>query len=248
MEKITIVTVTYNCKDIVGSTIKSVLEQTYSNKEYIIIDGKSTDGTLAIIEKYKDRITKFISEPDNGIYDAMNKAITIATGDWIIFMNAGDRFYTNNVLEKCFMQKNLSEYAAVYGSWFSVREDGKHIFRPCDIPFWKSKKKFHGMGFSHQSVFVRLNWARMYPFDLNYKCCADYNMIYTIYRNGGKFWCANIPIALFDGHRGFTDNHRSLQIREHAKILGIEHTLYFKLYHMKEMLKLKIKKIVKYNT
>lgn len=241
--KVTVVTVTYNCADSIEKTIKSVIEQEYVNIEYIIVDGMSKDSTLEIVEKYRDKIARIVSEKDEGIYDAMNKAISFASGDWILFMNSGDTFVDSHVVEKCF-SCNLDDYAAVYGSWYSVRNN-QLVHIPCNMPFWKSTKRYKGMGFSHQSVFVKLEWARKYKFDLSYKCCADYNMIYSIFKDGGRFFCANIPIAIYDGIGGFSDKHRTLQRKEHARILGIENTIYFILFNMKEELKSKIKKISK---
>lgn len=90
--KITVITVVYNGIDYIEDTILSVINQDYSNIEYIIIDGKSDDGTMDIVEKYATKISYWVSESDNGIYDAMNKGIKVATGDWIIFMNCGDYF------------------------------------------------------------------------------------------------------------------------------------------------------------
>lgn len=100
--KISVVTVTYNCVDVLENTLESVINQKYSNVEYIVIDGKSNDGTLHLINKHKDHISILVSEPDKGIFDAMNKAINLATGDWILFMNAGDTFADDNVLTNVF--------------------------------------------------------------------------------------------------------------------------------------------------
>ena len=97
--KISVVTVCYNSVDSIEETMLSVLNQTYSDVEYIIIDGGSTDGTVDIIKKYADRLVYWVSEPDKGIYDAMNKGIAAATGDYINFMNSGDRFASTNVIE-----------------------------------------------------------------------------------------------------------------------------------------------------
>ena len=97
---ISVVTVCYNAADTIEKTMLSVLNQTYHDIEYIIIDGGSTDGTVEIIRKYADRIAYWVSEPDKGIYDAMNKGIKVATGEWINFMNAGDEFVDEGVIEK----------------------------------------------------------------------------------------------------------------------------------------------------
>lgn len=96
--KISVVTVCYNAVETLEETMLSVLHQTYPDIEYIIIDGGSTDGTVDIIKKYADRLAYWVSEPDKGIYDAMNKGIDIATGDYINFMNAGDKFYQHNTV------------------------------------------------------------------------------------------------------------------------------------------------------
>ena len=105
--KITIVTVCFNAEEILEQTMLSVLNQTYSDIEYLLIDGGSKDGTLDIIKKYSDRV-RWISEPDKGIYDAMNKAIKMASGEWINFMNAGDFFASTDVLEKVFRPVRLN--------------------------------------------------------------------------------------------------------------------------------------------
>ena len=96
--KISVITVAYNASRYIETTILSVINQTYSNIEYIIIDGGSTDGTVDIIKKYSNKISYWISEPDKGIYDAMNKGINKATGEWINFMNAGDTFHNPDTL------------------------------------------------------------------------------------------------------------------------------------------------------
>src|SRR4051812_1110497 len=95
---LSVITVVYNNVSHIERTLLSVLDQTYPHIEYIVIDGASTDGTLVIIEKYKDRIAKLISEPDKGIYDAMNKGLAIATGDYVLFMNSGDEIYARETV------------------------------------------------------------------------------------------------------------------------------------------------------
>jgi glycosyltransferase involved in cell wall biosynthesis len=101
---VSVITVSLNCKEAMEGTIKSVLAQTYSAKEYIIVDGGSTDGTVKVIEQHKDRLTRWVTEPDRGVYDAMNKAISLASGEWLIFMNAGDLFFDEGALERTIRQ------------------------------------------------------------------------------------------------------------------------------------------------
>ena len=98
--KISIITVSYNAAKTIEQTISSVVNQTYQDIEYIIIDGGSTDGTMDIIRKYEDRIAYWISEPDKGIYDAMNKGIDVATGDYVYFLGADDRLVDANIIDK----------------------------------------------------------------------------------------------------------------------------------------------------
>ena len=100
---ISVVTVVYNDNNNIEKTIKNVLKQTYHNIEYIVVDGASTDGTLEVIKKYSDKLL-YISEPDKGIYDAMQKGANLARGEWVIFRNCGDFFITPDVIEKVFMQ------------------------------------------------------------------------------------------------------------------------------------------------
>ena len=98
--KFSIITVTYNAEAVLEDTIQSVISQTYHHVEYIIIDGASKDRTLAIAERYRDRITLLVSEPDKGLYDAMNKGIHLATGDYLCFLNAGDSFHEDDTLQQ----------------------------------------------------------------------------------------------------------------------------------------------------
>ena len=124
--KISVVTVCYNAADTIERTMLSVLNQTYHDIEYIIIDGGSTDGTVDIIRKYADKIAYWASEPDKGIYDAMNKGIKVATGEWINFMNAGDIFCDKNVLTNIFSTGSVDEYSFLFSDFY-VYEKGIKI-------------------------------------------------------------------------------------------------------------------------
>lgn len=120
--KISVVTICYNSKLFIEKTILSVINQSYEDLEYIVVDGGSTDGTLDVIHKYSNRITKWISEKDEGIYNAMNKALDIITGDWVIFMNSGDCFYRYDVLSNIDFLKysEASCCGVIYGNGISL--------------------------------------------------------------------------------------------------------------------------------
>lgn len=240
---ISIVTVTYNVVNTIEKTILSIINQTYSNIEYIIIDGGSTDGTIDIIKKYTNRISYWISEPDNGIYDAMNKAINIASGDWIIFINAGDRLYNNCVINEIF-NTPFDNIEVLYGD-FCSEQNNCIIKKESKYPFYKKKSGYRNMGFSHQSAFVRTKWAKKYPFDLSYKCCADYNMMYTIYNVGGKFHYINKIICINEGGKGFSEDHRNIQMYEEAKICKVENNISFIILYYYRFLKRLIHKFFK---
>ena len=162
---ISVVTVSYNAASTIEKTILSVIQQTYPNIEYIIIDGGSTDGTVDIIKKYADRIAYWVSEPDKGIYDAMNKGIDIATGAWINFMNSGDSYYENNVLENIFKQEYNADYlvgiaATPLGFWKPVRED----FMLSDV--------YNGGAVNHQASFIRKELFKD-KYDISNRIIAD---------------------------------------------------------------------------
>ena len=165
--KVSIITVVYNGIEFLEETIKSVISQTYPNIEYIIVDGGSKDGTLDIIKKYEAHISKWISEPDKGIYDAMNKGIDLATGDWQNFLNAGDSFVYNNVLEKIFTT-NLENITLVYGDIIAIRENGQKLnVNAIELKDDNSIKK--GMKVCHQAIFYNKNIMIKYDDKLRLK-------------------------------------------------------------------------------
>lgn len=151
-QSITVVTVVYNDKENIERTIQSVLNQTYKDIEYLVVDGKSTDGTLDIIKKYTNQISRIISETDKGIYDAMNKAIDLANSEWIIFMNSGDVFTDNNTLTNVFAD-NIPENTSFIYSDFSV--DYGSSFRVFNASFEKGI-------LLHQSVIYKKNLHYLY--------------------------------------------------------------------------------------
>lgn len=172
---ISVVTVVFNGVGFLESTIKSVIEQNYDNVEYIIVDGGSTDGTLDVIRKYEHAIDYWVSEPDKGIYDAMNKAIDLATGQWINFMNAGDFFYKNNTLMNVFVEFKIPSGAkVVFGNHQVIYPD-----KIKKIKAGKIKNIWKGGLFCHQSSFVELKYHKYNKFNICRKIAADYEFFYN---------------------------------------------------------------------
>lgn len=197
---VSIVTVTFNAANLIDNTISSVISQQFNNFEYIVIDGGSTDGTLEIINKYSSHISYFISEPDKGIYDAMNKGVAVAKGEWVIFMNAGDCFVDNQVLSTIFHSNVNTKADIIYGNTIAKYPWGK-----CLIKGNFFSKHDINLPFCHQSTFVRTSLMRSIPFDLSYIIAADYNFFYTLYKLGKSFKFIDISIALYDAI-GFSTN------------------------------------------
>lgn len=195
-----IVTVVYNSISSIERTINSVIKQTSGNFEYIVIDGGSTDGTLEIIRKYRSGIDKLESGPDNGIYDAMNKGINLAEGEWILFMNAGDEFSNSDVLlnvSQLIESKNSSEIDILYGNSTAILANGKtkRYLAPNEVgDHWK------GPLFRHGSMFVKTSLHKKHPFNLDrkYKICADFDFIYKMHVNGKRFYNTELDIINFE--------------------------------------------------
>ena len=212
--KISVVTVSYNCADVIEDTIQSVTSQTYTNIEYIIVDGKSKDNTLSVINKYKDQINIIVSEPDKGIYDAMNKAINLATGDYVIFMNAGDVFYNNKIVEKVFYDNKIVDADIIYGS-VAFDKKGKEIeVKPLNFDeFWK------GSRFCHQSAFISLSLHKEFVYDLKYKIAADFNFFNKMYHTGKNFVFIDFPFSKIS-LGGVSDVARIQLIQEYLDIIN----------------------------
>ena len=237
LKKVTIVTVTYNCVNILEDTINSVLSQTYKDFEYVIIDGGSTDGTVDLINKYRNKLSFWCSEEDKGIFDAMNTGILPAKGEWINFMNAGDFFYNEKVLELIFSENDISNFDFIYGDNV-VKTKDKLIYKKAH-PFYKAKTIHKRMGFNHQSVYVKTCWARKFPFDLDFKIAADYNMITNIYHSGGRPLYVNHPLSITNLN-GVSSKNRDLQLYEEEIISGANKSIKYRFYKKLKALKNKL--------
>ena len=226
---ITIITVSYNTFSNIEQTILSVLNQTYPNIEYIIIDGNSTDGTVDTIEKYENRISKWISEPDKGIYDAMNKGINLATGEWINFMNCGDTFFNNTILYDIFYNTSLP-YDVIYGNTSYIYSYGNIIKKAGKI----TAKNY--MPFTHQSSFVKTSLLKSFGFDCQYKICADRNFFYQIFLNNKKFQYINLTISNYEGEDGISSLNTNMLLLEIGRIENKTSSICWKLnYYLRSV-------------
>jgi len=191
LPSVTIVTVVFNDAKNIEKTILSVINQQYPKLEYIVIDGGSTDGTVDIIKKHEQHITHWISEKDNGIYDAMNKGIDLATGQWINFMNANDLFYSSKTIADVFID-SPKDVDFIYGG-VVLRNNGEDqdigINRPLD-EIWK------GMPFCHQALFSKTKLLKQNKFFPDNKVSSDYISIFFHYMDGKTFFNSNKTIAI----------------------------------------------------
>lgn len=192
MNKITVVTVCFNCVELIEGTILSVFKQDYQNIQYIIVDGGSTDGTTEMIQKYSEHISCFISEPDKGIFDAMNKGLKQANGEWVIFLNAGDNFHKTNVLSDIFFNMNYGQVAVLYGSVYTYGQ----IRHPKPLDFLL----YGGIMACHQSIFYnRIICGSELYYKTQHKYYCDIELTRRLYIRGYKFEMLDIVVSDYLG-------------------------------------------------
>lgn len=193
---VSIITVSYNSERYIKDTIESVLNQTYGNIEYIIIDGNSNDNTLDIIRGYESKFDgrmKWVSETDKGIYDAMNKGIDMASGELVGFINSDD-WYENNAIEK--LIENYDDKVDIYyGDMYKIRnlkgQNYKKIRKPIDLENLKNN-----MILNFPSCFVKKDWYLYFTkYDINYKLTSDYKFLLESYLKGANFHYINYPFS-----------------------------------------------------
>ncbi|MBK2094781.1 glycosyltransferase [Francisella philomiragia] len=187
--KFTVITVCYNSEKTIQKTLRSIKDQTYKNIEYIIIDGGSTDKTLEIINNYKDIVDILISEPDNGIYDAMNKGIKLATGDYIGFLNSDD-YYTNDIFEEynIALIKEIVDYIYSDTVFYNIN---KSWSCECDPPeSFKFANSLHkGTQFCHQTLYVKREvFNKVGLFDTSFKISADYDFFLRLFNYKNNYF------------------------------------------------------------
>lgn len=225
--KISVITVVFNGELLIERTAKSVVEQSYNPIEYIIIDGLSTDKTLSVLTSYKSKINHIISEKDDGIYDAMNKGLKLATGEYVIFLNAGDEFFSSDTLATIF---NITKTADVYYGNTAVTNNNGQILgdrrlTPPEKLDWKSLK--HGMCVSHQSFIAKRELCSTY--DTTNKISADYDWVINVLKKSKNIVNTHTYISKFLAG-GASNKNQKQGLKERFKIMikhyGLIKTIY----------------------
>lgn len=205
---LSIITINLNNRDGLLRTIDSVISQTFTDYEWIVIDGGSTDGSRELIEKYSNHFTYWVSEPDKGIYNAMNKALPLVKGEWVQFLNSGDWLCENNTLEKVFCEEHKCD--VIYGNTFLVKESNR-------IPvFFPSKLKFSWIlndCINHQSSFYKSKLFREISYNEEFSIIADRALIMELMLRNKVFKHINQFIACFDSN-GLSTQSNALFFKE----------------------------------
>ena len=226
--QLSIIVVSLNTKSKFLQTIKSINSQIYKNYEIIVVDGNSTDGTAEEILKIKNKSLRYLIEKDRGIYDAMNKGVRLCKGKWIYFLNSGDAFYSNTVLQEI-MSYNLDKQHVVYGDALIKNDSLLYISEGREF-----NDKTVIMPFCHQSCIVKSSILKKNPFNVNYKLSSDFNLLLSLYLSNFFFFKIKKIFSLVDG-AGISNLHRQKVFSENISILkefGKKDCIY-KLYILK---------------
>ena len=231
--KFSIITVTFNAGKVLEKTIQSVINQSYKHVEYIIVDGASKDNTLEIAERYRNRINTLVSEPDKGLYDAMNKGIRLATGDYLCFLNAGDTFHNNETLQHMVNTlKNETLPDVIYGQTAIVDANGHFLhMRRKSAPeklTWKSFQ--NGMLVCHQAFFARRTLALAHPYDLQYRFSADFDWCIRLMKKAKCLHNTRLTIIDYLNEGMTTRNHRA-SLKERFRIMVKHYGLFSTMWH-----------------
>lgn len=211
---VSIITVTRNAAELLGRTIRSVANQTEENIEYIVVDGASTDNTADLLTA-NARINNWISEPDKGIYDAMNKGAALASGKWLLFMNAGDTFAADDVVSRlCRAADDNPDADVIYGDVIRCGNSPENdILKPAS-----DSLKPHRLAFCHQSVICRRSDLLRHPFDISHRYSADFKFFKILQKEGKTFLHLNFPVARFDT-TGISTTNRAKGLADNMKVI-----------------------------
>ncbi len=226
-----IITICYNAEDTLERTIQSVLAQTYPNVEYIVVDGASKDNTLAIINRYRPQLSKVVSEPDKGLYDAMNKGIGLATGDYLCFLNAGDTFLTDKTLQEIADTLPADKQPdVIYGETALVDVEGHFVrmrrLQAPEVLTWRSFRQ--GMLVCHQAFFARRELVPLY--DLQYRFSADFDWCIRIMKQSHLLHNTHLTLVNYLDE-GLTTRNQKASLKERFRIMAKHYGLFSTLLH-----------------
>lgn len=221
---ISVITITYNASSTIPMTMKSISEQTFTDFEHLVVDGASSDDTILIARQMGRECLRIVSEPDNGLYDAMNKGLRMARGQYVIFMNSGDRFHAPDTLA-AYASAILKRHPdIIYGDTDIVAPDGKRIGpRHLSAPKILTLDSFSkGMLICHQAFMVKKNIAPF--FDTDYRFSADYDWTIKCIKKSRPGNCINLNRVTVDYlSDGLTDRNKKASLMERFKIMALHY-------------------------
>lgn len=221
---LSIITVCYQARNDVQATMENILNQTWKDFEYLVIDGNSSDGTKELLNQSVPVFAQskipfyFVSEPDHGIYDAMNKGTMMARGQWLLFLNAGDLLVKSDVLEQIFQTPSPAQI--IYGDTLCIYQGNTRLY-----PALPLEHLTYEMAFCHQSAFIARELMLAHPYDTSYKVCADHLFFLSAYLEHKTFKYKKLPISVYE-ISGYSDKNKMLSHKEKQRMqkeLGIFH-------------------------
>tara|TARA_S200000501_G_scaffold97106_1_gene90405 strand:- start:9280 stop:10062 length:783 start_codon:yes stop_codon:yes gene_type:complete len=235
--RISIITIVYNRKEDLRKTLENISNQDFLAKELIVIDGESTDGTLEIIEEYSNDIDIFISEKDQGIYDAMNKGVLNASGQWLNFMNAGDCYFNKNILSTIFKENHSSDIDLMIGDTIIDYGDFRKEFKVQSLDsIWK------GARFIHQSVFIDRKFQLENLYNIDNKIGGDFEFFYNSIKRNANIKILNKFISIFEAG-GVSDKKRISSIYGNMKVVMLDDPSFLKGFFYFNKILVEISKI-----
>ena len=240
--RISIITVSYNAGKTIEQAIRSVVCQTYENIEYIIIDGMSTDNTVDIIKKYKNNLFYWVSEKDCGIYDAMNKGIKAAGGDYVYFLGADDCLFQKNTIQT--VVDCLCDDVDVLSAGVYLVDEELKVERYIDGSFAKKRDQFNGAMIPHQGMFVRRSLFESERFDLKYKVASDYDFFLRLYLDPNIVFSFSKTVIAYYSSGGIS-THSYETNKEYIDIMNKYHLDTNIPFHARRLTNIPWKQIVK---
>lgn len=212
MPKLSIITINYNNREGLEKTIQSVVAQTYKEYEYIVIDGGSNDGSVDVIKKYEGYLTYWVSEPDKGIYNAMNKGTRVATGEYCQYLNSGDSLIHENVLKEIFSQNPTTDIFSSNSIWLPSK---KLVQAPEDVTL----DYLLNVGMNHQATFIKREILNQYPYDESLKIVGDYKFFLQAFTEKECNYRKLDIASVYYDQEGISSTQLELHFKEREKVI-----------------------------